>query len=309
VNEKGKKPDLSDPKVRRTEAARMAEQFDRIVGNRVFKSEAELKEFMDELVGKSFDDIEMPEPTPAQKAQDLIYDAWEEPNLAKRIRLARRALELWPDCADAYAVLAAEEESPKEQRRLLEEAVAAGERAVGPETFRDDVGHFWGIHRTRPYMRARAALADLLWAAGEPDAAIAHCRALLRLNPNDNQGNRYTLVNWLLVVGNDRAAVGLVSRYGENAAVMAYAQALLEFRAWGDADRAREALARAFRANRFMPHYLTGLRDTADEIPDGYSPGSVEEAEVFADDIAEAWEATPGAVEWLTGRWRESMSR
>lgn len=40
-------------------------------------------------------------------------------------------------------------------------------------------------------MRARAALAEFLLARGDFDAAIEHFRALLTLNPGDNQGLRY----------------------------------------------------------------------------------------------------------------------
>ena len=40
------------------------------------------------------------------QAQDLIYDAWELADPIKRSRLARKALKISPDCADAYVLLA-----------------------------------------------------------------------------------------------------------------------------------------------------------------------------------------------------------
>ena len=43
------------------------------------------------------------------KAQDLMYEAWSEPNPAKRLALAHRALKKSKDCADAYVLLAEEE--------------------------------------------------------------------------------------------------------------------------------------------------------------------------------------------------------
>ena len=86
----------------------------------------------------------------------------------------------------------------EEARELLEQSVAAGERALGPEPFAEDAGHFWGILETRPYMRARAALAVTLWAVGRREDAVQHHRDLLRLNPNDNQGLRYLQAEWLL---------------------------------------------------------------------------------------------------------------
>src|SRR3546814_18004768 len=49
-----------------------------------------------------------------------------------------------------------------------------------------------------PYMRARAGLAITLWRLGDQQAAIDHYRAMLILNPNDNQGIRYLLATALL---------------------------------------------------------------------------------------------------------------
>src|SRR5438105_7171989 len=119
------------------------------------------------------------------EAQDLMYDAFEARG-AKRAALARRALTISPDCADAYLLLAEQTASSVEEARaLLEQGVAAGERALGPQPFEDDIGFFWGIIETRPYMRCRASLAEALWALGRREEAVEHLRELLRLNPND----------------------------------------------------------------------------------------------------------------------------
>ena len=42
------------------------------------------------------------EETPLKKAQDIMYDAWEVTDPKRRVALARRELEISPDCADAY---------------------------------------------------------------------------------------------------------------------------------------------------------------------------------------------------------------
>jgi tetratricopeptide (TPR) repeat protein len=132
------------------------------------------------------------------QAQDLMYEAFDAQG-ARRAALARQALAFSPDCADAYLLLAEETASSVEEaRELLEQGAAAGERALGPEPFEEDVGYFWGILETRPYMRARAALAETLWALDRREEAVEHQRELLRLNPNDNQGLRYREAEWLL---------------------------------------------------------------------------------------------------------------
>ena len=46
------------------------------------------------------------EETPLSKAQDLMDKAFESHDPMERVELAKKALELSPDCADAYVLLA-----------------------------------------------------------------------------------------------------------------------------------------------------------------------------------------------------------
>ena len=129
-------------------------------------------------------------------------------------------------CADAHVLLAEEvAKTLVEARRHYEAGVAAGERALGAQAFERDAGHFWGLLETRPYMRARAGLAECLWAAGERAAAIGHYRDMLRLNPNDNQGLRHVLTSWLLATGDHGALEELLAAYDDDVfAEWAYAK-------------------------------------------------------------------------------------
>jgi len=105
-----------------------------------------------------------------------------------------RALEVSADCADAYVVLAEHSHTPEAALALYEQALAAGERALGPDVFAQEAGRFWGLVPTRPYMRARLGLAQTLEELDRNDEAIAHYRELLRLDAGDNQGVRYALL-------------------------------------------------------------------------------------------------------------------
>jgi hypothetical protein len=95
------------------------------------------------------------EETPLSRAQDVMYEAFKLRDPAERVERARKALEICPDCADAYVLLAENATNNKEALDLFAKGVAAGERALGEEAFRDNVGHFWGELDTRPYMSAR----------------------------------------------------------------------------------------------------------------------------------------------------------
>ena len=91
---------------------------------------------------------------PLAVAQALVYEAFARPEPAERVRMARQALEISPDCADAYVILAEHAKTAQETLEFYRQGVAAGERALGPEKFREEVGRFWGVLETRPYMCA-----------------------------------------------------------------------------------------------------------------------------------------------------------
>lgn len=243
--------------------------------------------------------------TPLGKAQALMYRAFEEPNEKKRIQLAKDALAISPDCADAYNLLAEHAPSRKETRRLYEQGVAAGERALGPEAFQRDVGHFWGILETRPYMRARLGLAHGLWSAGHREEAVQHLQNMLRLNPGDNQGVRYTLAGFLLFLDRDDDLARLLQQNDEPSATWAYSKALLAFRKHGDTPEVRQLLTQAKKTNKHVPLYLTGEKYPPSGHPGYYSPGDENEALNYISSFLAAWKSTPGAVAWL----RASMGK
>jgi len=239
------------------------------------------------------------EETPLSKAQDVMDKAFESHDPMKRVELAKKALELSPDCADAWVVLAEQTKSRREALELFEKGVAAGERALGPEAFQKDVGHFWGLIDTRPYMRAREGLASVLWTMGRRDEAIGHLQDMLRLNPNDNQGVRDTLVGWLLAEGSHEKLVRLLEQYDEDSATWAYTKALVAFRQHGDTAETRKLLKLAKTANKHVPAYLLSQKPLPRERPDYYSPGDRNEAILYVVSALSGWRETPGATAWL----------
>src|SRR5271155_3599708 len=133
------------------------------------------------------------------RAQNVIYDAWDRKTSRSRVALARKALRISPLCADAYNLLAAESATTAEARDLYARGLEAGGLALGPEGFEEYDGRFWGFLETRPYMRARHGLSLALLKLGEEEEeAMKHFRAMLKLNPGDNQGIRYLLLGCLL---------------------------------------------------------------------------------------------------------------
>lgn len=235
---------------------------------------------------------------PSERAQELIYEAWEARGRRRR-KLARQALDIWPDCADAYVVLAEMTSDASAACELFKKGVEAGKRTIGVETFKQESGHFWGILETRPYMRARLGLALCLWSMGEQQAAVSHYQALLRLNPQDNQGIRYLLAACLLEMERTKELDKLLADYDEDTAQWRYLRAIAAFRREGDSPAARERLKEALKSNRYVPDFLLGRRGLPPVPPASFSCGSLEEAVCCAEELQAGWRRTPGATQWL----------
>ena len=244
------------------------------------------------------------------KAQQLMYSAWEERNPARRISLAHEALSISPNCADAYVLLA--EEQVDTVGRALEyyrQGVEAGERALG-ERFTEMAGHFWSVLETRPYMRARQGLADTLWRVGQREQARSHYQDMLRLNPNDNQGIRYLLVVLLLEMDRDADAEKVLKQYrGDASATWYFTRALLEFRKGGATAKADKVLQKALKYNPHVSPYLTGQKRIPNRLPATLGFGDENEAIAYAADHLNHWRRTEGAVNWLQGQLAQKSAQ
>ena len=237
--------------------------------------------------------------TPLEQAQSLIYEALETVG-KRRLELAEQALKISPDCADAYVLLAEEKaQSIEEAARLYEAGVKAGERALGRKIFQKEAGHFWHNIETRPYMRARAGLAQCLWFLGKRVEAISHFRELLRLNPGDNQGIRYILAASLLEVGDIDGLQELLDQYDEPTAEWLYTKALVAYVRQGDGAESRKLLKDALDHNPHVVSYLLGERKLPRELPERVGFGDKSEAVTYAAEFGNGWHQTEGAIDWL----------
>jgi tetratricopeptide (TPR) repeat protein len=149
-------------------------------------------------------------------------------------------------------------------------------------------------------MRAREGLAEVLWVLGDRPAAIAHLWALLELNPNDNQGVRDILANWLLTVDDAAGVDRLLDRYPDEASAQwAFTKALQLFRCEGGGSEAEAALREALEVNPFVVLYLLGAKQLPRQLPPYVGLGDENEAVSYVAAAGELWLTTPGALEWL----------
>ena len=233
---------------------------------------------------------------------EIIDDAWEYLEMgdfAKSTELARVALAIQPEAIDALVVLSQTCGVATEAIALLREAVRIGNRAFNRSRKFDYGNRFYD---RRAHARASGNLARLFWAA-ECESfrveAVKEARRALRLDPNDSAGNRLLLMSWEATTGNWDAARRVAHKYrDEGRTEVRYWLALHAFR--DGADNADQLLALALNAN---PHVAAALNGKIQlmRLPEHHYPlGSPAEAAIYATDARAAWEATPGALDWLS---------
>ena len=308
-----KQPTKKTPAKKRTRATampafnphmleRQMAEITRLLQEQDFETEGEANAFLQQLTAQ--DGPIIPQPTtPLEEAQELAYQAMDATG-KRREKLARQALAISPDCADAYVVLAESSSDLAKARQFYEEGMQAGERALGAEKFADITGDFWGFIESRPYMRAREGLAHVLWGLGEREAAIGHFQEMLRLNPNDNQGVRYNLASWLLAVGGEQELQqldALLKQFPEEgSAFWAYTALLLKLRRNETGEAADAALEEAMATNPFVPFYLLGILPFPKQLPDYYGFGDQNEAVIYLEEGGvEAWIKRENDIAWL----------
>lgn len=232
------------------------------------------------------------------QAQDIAYDAMQARTVKKELELAQKALSVSPWCVEAWRIIADHQKDLQKAIQLYRVALEIGKAALGRD-FDEMKGEFWGFHETRPYMRAKAALADALEKTGDINGAIAEYQEMLELNPNDNQGIRDVLLPLLLQANRDKEAAKLLKQYEEKSAFWLYGKALLEFRKRGEGKAAATALQNAVKNNPYGIKYLSGKKKMPKTLPGMYRMKSEEEAVYLALYQKGAWDATAGAIEWL----------
>ncbi|EMP0383224.1 hypothetical protein L0P01_29160 [Klebsiella pneumoniae] len=231
-------------------------------------------------------------------AQEFMFDAWETDDLDVVLKLIRKAIKKSPLCADAYSFYCEISQDPPESKiGNLETALYAASIALG-EDFQEFAGRFWGFVETRPYMRAKAALADALWESGNFYPAMTHCREMLKLNPNDNQGIRHLLTGYYLELEMVDELTLLLNDYSEDVCpCLQYSRALLAYRQSSpDAD---DIAKTAIDSNRYIPGLLSKCR-LQPKFNSGYiTLGGLDEAIDFVNNNIKPWLRTPGAIKWL----------
>jgi hypothetical protein len=118
----------------------MLADLSRIMREQEFTNLDDAQVFMNRLLDEGGGRLPPSEPqSPAERAQAFAYQAWETPTDSEAAALARQALAIYPDCAEAYNVLAeTDARSVEEACDFYRQGVDAGRRSLGEEFFAEN---------------------------------------------------------------------------------------------------------------------------------------------------------------------------
>ena len=223
------------------------------------KNEKELNEKLQEFIQKyNAGELEYEE-TDLDKAYALLEKAQNTTSEKKALKLAKEAYEFCPACFDALLFQVSLEENSLKRDELLAEGLAKEKERLQKEGFfdKDNIGIFYGIFETRPYIRGLYLKTSNLLDDGKYTQGVESCKEILKLNNSDNTGTRYLLMATYALLENEKEALKLYKQYPENNLEMLFPLFALYYKLGND-EKAHQYLDKIFKSN---PYFVTFLED------------------------------------------------
>lgn len=158
---------------------------------------------------------------------------------------------------------------------------------------------YWEDEITKPYMIALQDLGNLFNDNKDYDSAKRVYELLLNLNPLDNQGIRYKLINMLIEKNNRKEINDLFAKYKDDkTAIWLYSKALYYYKN-NNIFMAKDALKEAVNRNRYIALKL--IKWTALMQMSGVyiNPVLFNEANFYCEESISLWKNTKGSIDWL----------
>jgi tetratricopeptide (TPR) repeat protein len=277
---------------------KMMSDLHRLLDSQNFKSEADLRKFMEGLTGKPLPSFPKESLAIKEQAQNLIFEALEQSD-EKGYPLAIKALKMDRDCIEAYEYLGSLEPISETAILYYKNGIEIGRRIFADTYLKDGIGNFWMIHETRPFMRCLQAYADCLADIEEYADAVAVFEEMIKLNPNDNQGVRDQLLLYLIKINEFNKFRKYDKMYkDDDGAFSSFNRALFAFKTQGPSKGSNELLQKAIKSNKFVIPILI-LKTISFDVPGSYGIGDENEAKYYCFFAHKIWHETDGAIEWI----------
>ena len=221
--------------------------------------------------------------TAMDDAYELLEEAQNTKSKKKAKKLAEEAYLGCPDCFDALLYMVELEDSYIKKLELLEEGLEFEKDRLEEEKYfeKDNIGHFYGIFETRPYMRGLYTKANIFIEMGKIKQARYICKEILKLNKNDNLGARYLLMAIYAFLEDEKEMLALYKKYPEEHLQMLFPLFALYYKNSND-EKAIEYLKRINKSNpNFLKFFKGKMEDNENIMPGYYSIGDSSEIKMY----------------------------
>ena len=227
------------------------------------------------------------------RSYQLMEEITDDTPMKDRLKIYKRALEIFPRNYDAYTSLVMfddklglEEKADKLQKKIKEAEQDYRDTGILPA----NMGYFYKLQGTRPFMRMLSALSYLYMALRKHDEAMSTFEQIIDYNNNDNMGVRHTLSGLYLSKRDFAKFEDLWKRYPKSGYdPMALSDKAIARYLQGDIKGYQRYLRLLKDHNVFLYLYFaTGNSDwIIDENPQDYALGGIDEAMVYLNEHEE----------------------
>lgn len=241
---------------------------------------------------KNFMSQYQPNKSDVETADDYLELVESATTKKEALKYAKKALELEPDNLDAAAMVielscTSSEKLSEKYKNLIDEAE---EKLKEQGYFEDDnIGNFWLILETRPYMRLLEKYASHFVECGQMRLAISVYEKMLKLCTNDNIGVRYTLMHLYTFLEDEQSALELYEKYPEESTQFLLPLSILYYKL-GDLRKSNQYLKKLIAVNEDTYEFFNSfthdtLKDYLSNMsPYGYRPFTIEEFIIECDE-------------------------
>lgn len=241
-----------------------------------------------------------------EQSDDLLFEAYDEPIKSKAIKLAKQALEINPDNIDAENFITKFEVNTIKRLGKYKETLDKEQAKLEKEDFfnKENIGIFWGLIETRPYMRTKHSYMLTLMELGRYTEAIKQGEELLKLCESDNQGIRYLIMGLYVVLERFEECEKIYNKYSDDSTFMLFPLAVMYYKK-GDYRKCKKVLKEIQENNEYLLDYLIGIKKFSKakiediEANGTYSWGSEAEAYLLAKDYKYLLETVPSFIEFI----------
>ena len=235
------------------------------------KDEKELNEKLQEFMQKyNAGEIDYTN-TILDDAYELLEKAENTKSKTQAIKYAKEAYDMCPNCFDAILFQCDLEENGIKRMKLLDDGLEFEKSRLTKEKYfdKENIGHFYGIFETRPYIRGLVNKAEYLLEEGKISQAENVCREVLRLNENDNMGARYLLMAIYATLEKENDMQKLYKKYPEEDLEMMFPLFALYYKLGND-KKAKEYLNRVDKCNSNFVKFFNGTIKESKNVSSGY---------------------------------------